>query len=143
MQVNYEALDEIIHEKDRVNVDGELNIVSDGCLDIVEYDNVIVDEDFEFEGGEYDYEDADENGEFDGGEYDDETDFGDASGHKSWNTDTNNDGTDGEGLKWSLDNLNESIFPYQILDESLIVDNVNNIVKMDTFNLQNDDVSML
>lgn len=60
-----------------------MNIVSDGCLDIVEYDNVVVDEDFEFEEGEYDYKDADENGEFDGGEYDDKTDSDDASGHKS------------------------------------------------------------
>lgn len=40
-------------------------IINDGCLDIVEYDNLLVDEDYEFVGGEYDYEDANEDGEFD------------------------------------------------------------------------------
>lgn len=77
-------------------------------MDIVKYDNVVVDEDFEFVGGEYDYED----GEFDGCEYDDETDSGDVGGDKFGNTNANNDRTSGKGLEWSSDSLNESIFSY-------------------------------
>ncbi|XP_050903117.1 uncharacterized protein LOC127115684 [Lathyrus oleraceus] len=72
MQADYEALNDILHENGRVNVGGELDIVSDECSDNVEYDNVVIDEDFEFEEVEYDDEEAEEDGEFDGGEYDDE-----------------------------------------------------------------------
>ncbi|KAL5058557.1 hypothetical protein RYX36_030161 [Vicia faba] len=61
-----------VNSNGRVNIDGEQDFVSDGCLDIVEYENTIVDEDFEFEKVEYGDEDADGNGEFDGCEYDDE-----------------------------------------------------------------------
>ncbi|CAI8616181.1 unnamed protein product [Vicia faba] len=97
MQANSESLDEILHENGHVNVDGELDFVSDGCLDIVECDNIAVDEDSEFQEIEYDDEDADEDGEFDGceyddedgdeddefdgGEYDDESSSGDVGGH--------------------------------------------------------------
>ncbi|CAI8593651.1 unnamed protein product [Vicia faba] len=52
----------------QANIDGELNFASDGCLDIVEHDNTIVDEDSEFEEVEYVDEDANEDGEFDGDE---------------------------------------------------------------------------
>ncbi|CAI8589904.1 unnamed protein product [Vicia faba] len=147
-----EALDEILHENGCVNVDGELDFVSGGCLDIVEYNNTVVDEDSEFEeveyvdedtdedgefdGGEYDDEDADEDCEFDEGEYHDESGFGDIGGHKYWNT----CGSDGEGLRWSSDILNESIFSDQIPDESLVVED---ITKIHMFNLQNDYVSKL
>ncbi|KAI5436591.1 hypothetical protein KIW84_022917 [Lathyrus oleraceus] len=48
MQTHHEALNEIIHENG-----GDLDNLSDGNLD-----NVVADEDYEFEGGEYD-EDAD------------------------------------------------------------------------------------
>ncbi|KAI5396083.1 hypothetical protein KIW84_062325 [Lathyrus oleraceus] len=98
MQANYQALNEIIHENGRVNLDSELDIVNDGCLDIIEYDNVVVDEDFEFVGGEYDYED----GEFDGCEYDGEAGSGDVGGDESWNTDANNDETDGEEVAYTF-----------------------------------------
>lgn len=89
---------------------------------VVEYDNIVVDEDFGFEEVEYNDEDAaedgefdggecnDEDGKFDGGEYNDENGSGDVCGHKYWNTDTNNNGSDVESLEWSSDNLNESIF---------------------------------
>ncbi|KAI5430014.1 hypothetical protein KIW84_034550 [Lathyrus oleraceus] len=46
--------------------------ISDGCLNIFEYDNTIVDEDSEFEEVEYGDKEVDEDGEFDGGEYHDE-----------------------------------------------------------------------
>ncbi|CAI8612805.1 unnamed protein product [Vicia faba] len=94
--------DVIGHEVMQANIDGELNFFRDGCLDIVEHDNRVVDKDSEFDEVEYVDEDVDEDGEFDGGEYDDEhTDedcefdggeYNDASsssdlgGHGYWNT---------------------------------------------------------
>lgn len=55
-----------------------------------------------------------EDGEFDWCEYDDEIGSCDVSGDKSWNIDVNNDETDGEGLQWSSDSFNESIFSNQL-----------------------------
>ncbi|XP_058786646.1 protein FAR1-RELATED SEQUENCE 5-like [Vicia villosa] len=159
MQVNSEAHDGIFHENGRVNDDGELDFVSDGCLDNVEYDNRVVDEDSEFEeveyydedaeednefyGCEYDDEDGDDDGELDGDDYDDEIGSGYVSGHEYWNTDSNGSGISGEGSEWGSDRLNESISSDQILDESFVVDVFDDIANMDMFNLQCDDVSKL
>ncbi|XP_058748779.1 uncharacterized protein LOC131621748 [Vicia villosa] len=98
MRVYHEVLDEIIHENGHVNIEGELDIVE-----------LVINDDFEFEGGEYDDEDADD--EFNGGEYDDET------------------GSNGEGL-----------MEVNMKDHILVVDD---IFKMNMFNLQNEDVSKL
>ncbi|XP_058777601.1 protein FAR1-RELATED SEQUENCE 5-like [Vicia villosa] len=159
MQVNSEAHDGIFHENGRVNDDGELDFVSDGCLDNVEYDNRVVDEDSEFEeveyydedaeednefyGCEYDDEDGDDDGELDGDDYDDEIGSGYVSGHEYWNTDSNGGGISGEGSEWGSDRLNESISSDQLPDESFVVDEFDDIANMDMFNLQCDDVSKL
>ncbi|XP_058748186.1 uncharacterized protein LOC131621003 [Vicia villosa] len=158
-QVNSKTLDGTFHENDRVNDDGELDFISDGCLDVVEYNNPNVDEDSEFEeveyddedadedgefdGCEYDDEDGDEDGEFDGGEYGNEIGSGDVSGHEYWTTNANNDGISREGSEWSSDNLNESIFSDQIPNESFVIDEIDDIANMYMFNLQGDHVSKL
>ncbi|CAI8619397.1 unnamed protein product [Vicia faba] len=78
----------------QVNIDGKLDFVIDNIIidedsefEEVEYDDEDADEDGEIDGGEYDDEDADEDCEIDGGEYDDASSSGDVGRHRYWNID--------------------------------------------------------
>jgi hypothetical protein len=147
-------MDELTHENGGGNIVGEGDNVGDGEGGFSVEDN---DEDEEFLDSEYDDEDDssdvneddsgdvndDDNGdvnEDDSGDMNDD-DSGDVNGNSDSEgyTDENVD----DDLEGNYDDVNESTSSHPSLEESFVIDGVEDIVKMNMFNLQIEDVAKL
>lgn len=127
------------------NVDGEgVNVTHDGGVsaeardanldDYVVDENNVNDEDEEFQVGNYDDNEYGDN----------ESGYGDsdsADDGECYDRDANDNDAAGDDFDENSNSFNESTHSDQNPDESYLIDDVDDIVKMDMFNLKNEDVS--
>lgn len=121
MEAYYQAMDEIRHENE---ADGEGDDTGDSEGD----DTGDGEGDTGDDEGQLSAEESESDEGFLGSEYD-EDDYsvdGEEISH-----------TDDEDLDRNCDGVNDSIFSDLSQDESIVIDNVDDFVKMDMFNLQN------
>jgi len=129
------------------NVDGEdVNVTHDRGLsaeardanldDYMVDENNVNDEDEEFQVGDYD---DNESGDSESGYGDSDS----ADGEECSDRDANDNDTAGDDLDENSNSFNESTHSDKNPDESYLIDDVDDIVKMDMFNLKNEDVSKL
>jgi len=77
---------------------------------------------------------------------DSESDYGDSDyvdGEECFDREANNNDTDVDDFVENSNSFNESTYKDQNLGEYYLIDDVDDIVKMDVFNLKNEDVSKL